>query len=240
MVFFIHLMKTGGSSFRHTLRQNFSSGEVFPDPDYDEMRTAYLHVSALDQLSDARRSGIAAVAAHFPFYATNLVDGPLFKLTVLRDPVERTISHLKHSKRHNQRHSESSLEEIYDDPWVFLMEIRDFQSKVFSIEPEDGAGSSGLATVIDVIDVDERRLRNAKANLETVDLIGLHEDYTGFLGQVSMRLGWSTEDVPRLRAGETGSNVSESFRRRIAEDNEADMEFYAFARALVAERAETV
>jgi hypothetical protein len=231
-IFFLHVMKTGGASFRQVIASRYDAAELFPDPAQDDnLRGANLGAAELIRLPAERHAQIRAYTGHFPYYATTLVPGPLVTLTVLRNPVDRTVSYLKHCKRYHDRHRELSLEAIYDDGWINPMNIRDHQAKVFSLEPSDGKG-----TIVDVIDVDDRRLSAAKANLETVDIIGIHEDYDDFLDVVSGQLGWQIDNVPRLRAGEEEWDVSSSFRRRIAEDNAADVAFYEFARELVKER----
>jgi hypothetical protein len=96
-----------------------------------------------------------------------------------------------------------------------------------------------LESYMDVIDIDAARQATARSTLETMDLVGLHEHYDELLAEVSERFGWRIRRRGGWRVSEEaerGWSVSESFRRRIADDNAADVEFYQFASALRRER----
>ena len=62
-----------------------------------------------------RRATIRGYMGHYPYVASQLLGEDPVTLTILRDPVERTISYLKHCKRYHDHHRELSLEEIYRD-----------------------------------------------------------------------------------------------------------------------------
>jgi hypothetical protein len=225
--FFIHVMKTGGSTFVQHIRANFERDEVYPYHELDpEDQLPRFNVQYLTSLSPERRARIRLYMGHFPFVATQLLDTELVTLTILRDPVERTISYLKHCKRYHEQHRSLSLEEIYEDRLFFAMLMQDHQAKLFAMTPEDQPESYH-----DVIEVDERRLEIAKANLERVDVLGLQERFPEFLEEVQRRYGWRIDGVRDRRVGED-TTVPSSFRRRIAEDNAADLEFYEHARRL--------
>ncbi len=74
---------------------------------------------------------------HFPYVASDMLDLDLVRLTLLREPVERTVSVLKHFKRLSKRVQELPLEEIYDDPFVFSRFIQNHQAMMFSVTEED-------------------------------------------------------------------------------------------------------
>jgi hypothetical protein len=96
-----------------------------------------------------------------------------------------------------------------------------------------------LESYMDVIDVDDSRLEIAAGNLAAIDVIGLHERYDELLGEVRSRFGWTLRDRAPWRVSEGAEDtwhVSDALRRRIVEDNRADLEFYEYARELVAER----
>ena len=102
----------------------------------------------------------------------------LMTVTLLRDPIERTISQLRTAKARRVRFADASLEEIYEDGFEFPFFIHDHQTKVFAMEPGDR-----LESVLDVIDVDDRRLAVAVANLEKVDVVGAAGPVPGVPGR---------------------------------------------------------
>jgi Sulfotransferase family len=228
--FFVHVMKTGGATFRQHIYANFGEGEVYPVPKRDDMDRAWL-VDYLLGLPAERRTAIRAYTGHFPFVVSELLNVELITFTILRDPVTRVISYLKHAKRYHPQHRHASLEEIYADPFWFPCMMHNHQAKIFSMTADDR-----LESYMDVIDVDDRRLEIAKANLEKVDVLGLTERYGEFLAALSERFGWRFDTISNRRVAREDWDISPALRRRIVEDNAADRAFYEFAQRLYERR----
>lgn len=225
--FFVHVMKTGGATFRRHVYANFGEDEVFPDSRYDgDMRDANMDIEYLLTLPPERKAKIRAYTGHFPFVVTDLMEFDFVTLTILRDPVSRTISYLKHCKRYHKQHRHLTLEEIYDDPFFFPSFIHNHQAKVFAMTTGDK-----LESYMDVIDIDDRRLEIARRNLEHVNILGLNEHHQEFLDAVQRRLGWEIGQIPNQRVSEESWEVPDSLRKRITDDNAADLEFYEDARS---------
>jgi hypothetical protein len=225
-------MKTGGATFRQHVYDNFRAGEVYPSRLYDaDMNKANTSIEYLLGIPQERRDLTRAYTGHFPYVVSELLGDDFVTLTILRDPIERTISYLRHCKRYHTKHSGLRLEEIYEDPFYFPCFIHNHQSKIFAMEADDA-----LESYMDVIDVDERRLRLALANLEQVDVLGLTEHQPELVHELAQRFGWRFRDRPDRRVSDEGWDVSRAFRRRIAADNEADIAFFDHARRLYEER----
>jgi hypothetical protein len=250
--FFVHVMRTGGSTFRTHLQQVFGARRVYPDTSVDldlpavEESThnpfghpiedqaaldSYISVDKLRRIPVARRAEIRAYVGHFPFVVTELLDLELTTITLLREPVDRTLSQLRIAKQRRRQFADASLEEIYEDGFEFPFFIHNHQAKVFSMEVGDR-----LESVLDVIDVDERRLAVATANLEKVDVLGLQDRYRSFLADIERRFGWTLARQPDRNVSDGSREVSPAFRRRIEQDNAADVELYQHARRLLGER----
>ena len=224
--FFVHVQKTAGGTFRRHVQVSLPPGSLFPEGEFepDPLR-AYWHLDALRQITEERRAQIRMYCGHYPFAATDLVPDDPLRLTILREPVARTISYLRMAAR-EPRHAGRSLEEIYDDGFAFPFFIRDHQAKVFAMTLDDP-----LESIMDVIDVDDQRLAVALDNLDRVDVLGMADDLPGFLHEVAERTGWSLQAVPDVHVGRHRAEVPASLRRRIAAENPADLEFYGQARA---------
>jgi hypothetical protein len=226
-IFFVHVMKTGGATFRRHIEANLGEEHVYPNAAVDEdLLSANLSVPYLRDLPAERVRELRAYTGHFPFAATQILPGPFLTMTVLRDPVERTISYLKHCRKYQEQHRGMALEAIYEDPWYFPTMMENHQTKVFAITPEDDAD-----TVAEVIPMDAARLALAQANLETIDILGLHEHYDDFVATASAHLGWPGTPPPSWHVSEP-ETIDASFRRRIEQDMAMDLEFFAFARDL--------
>jgi len=257
--FFLHVMKTGGTAFVFNLLQNFGPGEVYP-ADVDKRQAGdllpYVSISHLRGVPAARRDQIRMYTGHFPYVACELLGIELRTLTLLRDPVERSLSVLKHFKRHFPRYEPLSLGELYDDPFLFENFVHDHQTKLFSVTADDhpetfastlthdanrvrhlgGPDPAGPTTIV----ADGARLELAKANLARVDLVGVNERYPEFVERLRARFGWWPDGVDtgaRVNAADDTLTAGASLRRRIADDNTYDAELYELAHELARERA---
>jgi hypothetical protein len=231
-IFFVHVMKTGGSTFRQHLVQHVGREALFPHPTLDPREASpNLKVSYLAALPPERLAQMRAFSGHFPFFATEVVPRPSVVLTLLRDPVERTISYLKQHHRDRNLGPERTLESIYDLDWHRQLHLLNYQVRVFATTADEGVDS-----VLEPVDIDERRMTIAREHLRRVDVLGLQEQHGAFVADASHRLGWGpAAPVPDQRVS-APVDVSMALRRRIAEDNQRDLEFYEFARELYEER----
>jgi hypothetical protein len=256
--FFVHVMKTGGTSLLNNATRNVGRGRMRPgtEPaDFVEAVARYTSVTALAALPAATRDQIDFFAAHVPYEAHRVVGEGLLTLSVLREPVGRTVSYLQQCARLNPEHAGWPLEAIYEDEWFHVRFVRNHQTKVFSMtlaeslrppvvdEPADPTVASARlwlelagGALNHPIVVDDARFAVALDNLAAVDLLGVHEGYDDFLGLVERRLGWDIDRAERAREGRP-VEVSPAFARRITEDNAYDVELHRRAAELGTDRA---
>jgi Sulfotransferase family len=228
--FFVHMQKTGGTSLWVRMQKHFGEHAVYPDStDGDPHSVApQMMIPVLLERWAARGESIRVVAGHFPLCTAELIDVPFRVLTVLRDPVERTLSYLRHLRATEPGIGDHPFEQIYEDPWWWRHFIENHMVKMLSLRTDE-MESFGLMTIIDI---DRERLATAKEALERIDAFGLQESLDEFARQLEARYGW---DLGRLGRENTTTHVKvpDSFRRRIAEDNTLDMELYEHARDLL-------
>lgn len=235
--FFIHVMKTAGWTLRKHMMANFEEDEFFPcealEPD---MLKANIQLDYLTALPASRRARIRAYSGHFPFVAVELLGEKVTTITILRDPVERTLSLLRQRKVIHHRDEAISLEEIYEDEFLFPALIRDHQAKLFALTVDDELGSYMRA-----LEIDSDRLELAKQNVESVDVVGTQDRFDELVSELERRFGWRRGPVERMNASpKTPGDAPASFRRRIAEENQADIEFYEHAVRLCERRRATM
>ena len=89
-------------------------------------------------------------------------------LTVLRQPLERTVSYLRHHRRRTPEDAELTLEEVYDDDLRFHGLIHNHMTKMLSLTPEEM--NEGVLTRVEFT---PERLERAKERLAGVDVVGL-------------------------------------------------------------------
>jgi hypothetical protein len=228
--FFVHLQKTAGTSLILRLQRHYPRAAIYPNKSDGDIVACVISVEHLLERWAARGEQVRFVSGHFPLCTTELLGGGFTTLTVLRDPVERTLSYLRHHRQVTPGDAELSLEDVYGDDFRFHGLVHNHMTKMLSLLPEEM--DAGALTRVEF---DDERLERAKRRLAGVDAVGLQEDFDSFCDQVARRFGWRLG--PPLRANPTRTcDVSPQLRARIEEDNAADLELYAFARGLVARR----
>ena len=230
--FFVHMQKTGGVSLYVRMWRYFGRNAVYPAPsDGDPVSVApQLFPHILFERWKARRDEIQVVTGHFPLCTTELLDADFTTITVLRNPVERTLSYLRHHRDTTPADSETPLEAIYEDPARYRPFIENHMVKMLSLRDEEM--TNGMMTVVDL---DRRRLRRAKRALRKIEVFGVQEELEDFAQRLERRFRWRL-GPPVHSNVTTPVEVPESFRKRIAEDNQLDMELYEYARRLLRRR----
>jgi hypothetical protein len=229
-LFVVRVMKTGSSTLLRQVQRNFPPAQVFPADGVDvkpgDIRGG-LSIPYLLSLPSERRAEIRVYIGHFPYIAYQMLGVACVTATILRDPIARAVSHLKHAKRRQPMFRDFAIDAIYEDPLAFGSLLHNYQAKYFAMTPSDP-----LEGVMDIIDIDDRRLSLAKTNLEQIDVLGLTEHYGEFLEELRMRLGWSVPTRSATNVSTERWEPSAALRRRIEADNAADIEFYEYALAL--------
>jgi hypothetical protein len=233
--FFVHLQKTAGTSLLIRLGHQFRPEQIYPDATDGDLFGVMpqLEPSQLVARWRARGDEIRVVTGHFPLCTAELLDAPFRTFTVLREPVERTLSYLRHHRRMTPEDTEVPLEEIYEDPLRFTGLIHNHMVKMFSLRLDEMTGGS-----MTPVDFTPEHLTRAKERLAGVDVVGLQERFDDFVAELERRFGWDLG--PPLVANDTVPvPVDPAFRDRIAADNALDVELYAWACDLVASRMTT-
>jgi len=170
------------------------------------------------------RAELRVITGHFPLCTPDVLGAPFTTLTVLRHPVERTLSLLRHRKMVEERFRACELEEIYADHGLQNI-IHNHMVKMLSLTP----GEMTYAPLSMPVAFDEARLDLAKHNLEQrIDAFGLQEHFEEFCTELAARFGWNL-GAARVSNQSHRHPVSTELQERIASDNRMDVELYRFA-----------
>lgn len=231
--FVVHLQKSAGTTLRSRFRATFSDAAIYPNATDGKVGHSVISVSNLLERWRLRRDDLRLIAAHFPLCTTELLDADFVTLSVLREPVERTLSYLRHQQMLHRADRASSLEEVYDDPFRFNGLIRNHMVRMFSISVEELEPGDGVLT--DTPDTRER-LERAKDGVAGLDAFGLQSGFEEFWNDFATRYDLEVGEVLHKNATESFTQPSESLIDRIKEDNALDVELYEFAENLYRQR----
>jgi hypothetical protein len=231
--FIVHMQKTAGTTLRDRFRNHFDEAAIYPNrTDGRDRRISVISLRHLLGRWEARRDEIRLVAGHFPLRTVDLLDAEFVTLTVLRPPVERTLSYLRHQQVVAKGDERTPLEQIYADPFRFKGLIENHMVRMLSLTPDEMAAADGALAEVPYT---PERLDMAKAGLASLDLFGLQPRFEELCTDLSTRFGVDLGDPIRSNTTEP-SGAPQALVDRIAEDNALDMELYEFACRLYDER----
>ena len=236
--FFVHIRKTGGTALRRRLINHFGEAAVYPTQGVDgtDPVKLMLSVDLLRERLAARGDQIKVITCHFPLCATEMIDGRYTTLTLLRDPVERTLSSLRIDREINPAKRGMSLEQIYDAAGEFAELMHNHMAKVLAQTPAELAQTARVLRLAEPsaprVEFTRTHLERAKERLAGIDAFGLQEHFEDFCDELSARFGWDLGE-PEMVHTTSPVEVSDGFRARIAEDNALDLELYEFAQGLL-------
>jgi hypothetical protein len=233
--FFVHLHKTAGTSLLQRLRMALSREAVYPTVSDNWTYFATMNLDLLRHRFAEHVDRIRVVTGHFPLCTTELLGAPFVTFTVLRDPVERTLSALRDMRERDAEHRGKPLREIYADPVKFRCLIQNHMVKMLAMTLEEMTDDGFLT----VLDLDTDHLERAKRNLvERIDLWGVQEHFEEFCDDLMRISGWDL-GPPQFANPSTPYPAEAGLRERIAEDNQLDVELYRFAVELRERRSAT-
>jgi hypothetical protein len=233
--FIAHMQKTAGTTVRDRLRATFTDAQIYPNAsDGPDIRHAVISVKYVQERWAARGDEIRLLTGHFPLRTVELLDAPFVRLTVLRDPVERTLSFLRHQAARRQRGAtqDTPLDEIYADPFRFDAMLHNHMVRVLSLAPEEWGPGDGVLTTVPYT---RERLAMAEEALAGIELFGLQHRLDEFCGELASRYGLVLGEPVRSNTTDP-VDVPPGLADRIAEDNALDMELYDYACRLYEDR----
>lgn len=211
LIVFLHIPKTGGVTLRHVLRDQYG-------PERTVIVRGRLVSPDLEPLQhlDGR---VAAICGHFAFGIHQRIQRSAAYLTMLRDPIERTVSHFLYERRNPQPGTSPP-----SDLFSFVEE----RALAANIHTRLIGGS------IDGVDgpVDGYTLDTAKRRLGRFAVVGLTDRYDESLLLMRDRFGWSLPFHVRLNTRPDRPSLEDlpgGAVAAIVERNSLDVELYKWA-----------
>jgi len=252
-IYFAHIPKTAGSSLASYIRSAYRQDECMPAHEWKD----------LSRMSRERIESYRCYHGHFGVSFLSLLQRDIATITFLRDPVERSLSHIKYGERYHRRHMFRYF------GWTMRMALAGTRVQDEWIKPPLKNVVSDLQTRSLGIDIDlnpllgsrDRRdieflfaeaardrpmesvLERAKRRLEDMVVVGVAERFAESLQLVADLLGIPVpEQLPRenvspghiINARHSDSGeYSIEYLREIEAMNRYDLELYAYANELL-------
>lgn len=247
-VFFYHLPKTAGTTLQVILGARFRQPDICPAHNWTELL-------ALDPQTAGRYK---LFEGHFYGGLEPFLDRDIYTFTLLRDPIERALSHYGHvlwdsgHYLHHRAVELGSLDAYLKDP-VTRLTVSNFQTRLLALKADpqemfrglsdsqrkDWALERKLETMEPPI-LDSQMLEEAQARLSQFGLVGLTERFEESVALLCHELGWdfpaqiSDENVNRARPKRT--QIPDSALSLLTELNQLDIELYRWAEVIFRQR----
>jgi len=223
-VIYVHIPKTAGTTFYSILDRNFESAGTY----------LYRLTEGTEQLTNLpadQRDRLQLIRGHLPYGIHRCLSQPVEYITILREPIERTISHYYYVLRNpTHRHYQRVVSE--------KMGIREYVLGCLIKELDNGQVRliSGDGFQAPFGKCGRELLDQAKHNLQhSFSVVGLTERFDETVLLMARRFGWKKTHYVR-------QNVTDKRPAREQLDSETldavkaintlDLELYAFAKTL--------
>lgn len=252
-IYFVHIMKTGGSAMGEYLRPQYDASACYPPREDPNFARKKLNIDSILKLSSRQRARIRFYTMHMPAWVAAKVAPAHLHVAVMRDPVARTVSHLKHIARGCNI---DSLEEIYDDP-RWRNRLSNYQTRIFGLQPSDhrtrwevtlevlkvllsrranthiepllpgrNLGDYWLFTAMESDrPMEEADLERAIALVDSFDLVGVTEKLEEFQAALEALTG-TRGDVEQVNVAPQSLQLPDTLMDRIRQDNQLDARLY--------------
>jgi len=227
---FLHIPKTAGTSLNFYIESLFRQEEVCPAQ----------YMTDIEIASKAFLSKYKYFRGHFSYDIYKYLPEKPIYITMLRDPVERVVSHFEywktHSKSWSANHINSDLANKYEDQRkavahdLLYFVSGDHPRVKWLANLQTWKIASGS---IDVDPASPNLLELAKEHLQEFAFFGITEYFSVSLVQLSHILGFAISDSSkRLNVNARRpavKNIPAKTLDAIMEHNQLDMELYRFA-----------
>lgn len=235
-IIFLHIPKTAGMTLHVIIERQYSSSHTISFG-----ANAHQSVEEFKALSKERRAKVRMLKGHMGFGLHNYFPAaedyqqPVY-FTLMRDPIERVISHFHHV-RHDPNYWLYS--HIQDDQ----LDLGAFLKTKLPVMLNNGQARliSGFWDDVPFGECDAKMLETAKRNIrEHFILVGLTERFDESLCMLRDMLGWQNDIsyVPRNVAKNRPkqAHLSTDTLDTIAETNQLDIALYEYAEQLFEEK----
>lgn len=215
---FIHIAKTGGSTMQFVIRRQYPQNRIFKFVWAEQSKQRQDMMAQ----SQAERDRWACLLGYIRFNPSDIFSEPPLIMTMLRDPVTRTISHYHFGR--------SDPDKIDRFEFAGSMTIQEYmrhprQKNYMTrhIAALNGAFYRNTDQQLEAGETDEQLLERAKAVLrDQIDIVGLTEHYDASLILMKARLGWGFIHYHRHNTATEFKNKEE--RTKITPELTAEME----------------
>lgn len=216
---FVHMFRSGGNTLSRIMDWEYSPLRIF-SLNGRYCRWAY---KKLTELPAAALSGMQVFRGHMPFGLHRHLTQPSTYITLLREPVERTLSEYFAGLNRISHRQHRTIKHLSVCEFVATLANNNSQTKMIA----------GLSSSYDFLteECSSHTLDTAKHNLQQYfSLVGITERFEETLALAKCRFAWNVPHYAWFNSNPKRThNVSSELRHYIMEHNRFDVELYRHA-----------
>jgi hypothetical protein len=237
-VIFIHIPKTAGTTMNQIIERQYKPNAIFTI-NSKRMKSSIDRLKRLDRVS---KSKIKLLRGHMSFGLHEFFFKPCTYITILRDPIDRIISHY-YFVLNNPNHY------LHNQVKSRNMSLKDYVSSGISTELDNAqtrslsgylSGSQNVDGDIGFGECSAEMLNKAKDNLkEYFSVIGLVDKFDETLIQLQKVFDWKLLFYNKMRVSKkrpASQELSKDVLRSIEKYNELDIDLYSYAKDIFQEQ----
>ena len=217
-LFFIHIPKTAGTTFRSALNTIVSDKYCFPRVKQIRLSKIYSNIDQFANGDVPFSKDVKLVYGHYPFAVSTLFPHIPRKIVFLRNPIERCISYIFHLKR---VYPDKSIEQIFK---IANSQMNNYQVRFLA------DNNTSILNCFKGKAVNIKALENAKKNLKSCDVIGISERFSESITLCEKTLGLTFKKINFLNEGTNKNHdlLTEEQFDYIVKNNTLDLLLYEY------------
>lgn len=228
-LFFMHIPKTAGTAVRQVLENYIDMADV-----HASVQARFLIAMRGDRHSSEKFLKARYVAGHLPLRFSSCFQKKVHVVTFLRNPIDQTISYLRHLQRDGHIPTSIGPENLAESAWAKLFINPQTRWVAGAFEPTVDSFDGGAKEVNKL--TDPSLLRQAKTNLRNFAFVGVVEQLSESLSAMSAQFLWNPPNhIPRANEGYYEKATSPEIREAVSSLVELDMELYEEANKILAD-----
>lgn len=228
-VFFLHIPKCAGTTLtEEIIKKKFKPHQLII---FYQQGTQEL-IRRLKEMPLREQKKIKCIAGHFAFGIHHFYTArPVTYITLLRDPVERVISHYYYVLRRTDHYLHNTVHEK-------KYSLKEYLENKLSVELNNGQTRilAGIGWGAQFGQCTPAMLDQAKENLHNYfSVVGISEQFTQFIGKVNLKLGWKIPPFQKQNVSENRlkqEDIDGETLEIIKHYNRLDLELYRYACSL--------